>query len=105
MKLYTHKELLDRDLGPVGTPKRDKFDQEVADEIQAYQVGEAIKQARLANNLTQEQLGEKIGVQRAKISKLENGESISLSIMTRIFKALGIQAALDLKGIGSLALC
>ena len=105
MKLYTHKELLDRDLGPVGTPKRDKFDQEVADEIQAYQVGEAIKQARVANNLTQEQLGEKIGVQRSRISKLENGESISLSTMTRIFKALGIQAALDLKGIGRLALC
>ena len=105
MKLYTHEELLDRDLGPVGTPKRDKFDQEVADEIHAYKVGEAIKKARLAQNLTQEQLGEKIGVQRAKISKLENGESISLSIMTRIFKALGIQAALDLKGIGRLALC
>ena len=105
MKLYTHEELLDRDLGPVGTPKRDKFDQEVAEEIHAYQVGEAIKQARLAQNLTQEQLGEKIGVQRSKISKLENGESISLSIMTRIFKALGIQVALDLKGIGRLALC
>ena len=105
MKLYTHEELLDRDLGPIGTPKRDEFDQKVADEIHAYQVGEAIKQARLAQNLTQEQLGEKIGVQRSKISKLENGESISLSIMTRIFKALGIQVALDLKGIGRLALC
>ncbi len=105
MKLYTHSELLDRDLGPVGTPKRDKFDQEVAEEIRAYQVGEAIKQARLANNLTQEQLGEKIGVQRSRISKFENGESITLSTMMRIFKALGVQVALDLKGIGKLALC
>ena len=105
MKLYTHEELLDRDLGPVGTPKRDKFDQEVAEAIHAYQVGEAIKQARLANNLTQEQLGEKIGVQRSKISKMENGDNISLSTLMRIFKTLGVQVALDLKGIGRLALC
>ena len=105
MKLYTHEELLDRDLGPVGTPERDKFDQEVEEEIHAYQVGEAIKQARLAHNLTQAQLGEKIGVRSSKISKLENGESITLSTMTRLFKALGINVALDLKGIGRLALC
>ncbi|MBO7568516.1 MAG: hypothetical protein J6T60_15620 [Bacteroidales bacterium] len=59
MKLYTHEELLDRDLGPVGTPERDKFDQEIAEEIHTYQVGEAIIQARSANNLTQEELGEK----------------------------------------------
>ncbi len=59
MKLYTHEELLDRDLGPVGTPKRDKFDQEVAEAIHAYQVGEAIKQARLAQNLTKSNLEKK----------------------------------------------
>lgn len=105
MKLYTHAELLDRDLGLVGTPERDKFDQEVAEEIHTYQVGEAIKQARLANNLTQEQLGEKIGVQRSRISKMENGDNISLSTLMRIFKTLGIQVALDLKGIGRLSLC
>lgn len=105
MKLYTHNELLDRDLGPVGTPERDKFDQEVAEEIHAYQVGEAIKQARLANNLTQEQLGAKIGVQRSRISRFENGDSISLATLTRIFNALGVKVALDLKGIGKLALC
>ena len=105
MKLYTHNELLDRDLGPVGTPERDKFDQEVAEEIHAYQVGEVIKQARLANNLTQEQLGAKIGVQRSRISRFENGDSISLATLTRIFNALGVKVALDLKGIGKLALC
>ena len=104
MKLYTHKELLDRDLGPVGTPKRDKFDQEVADEIQAYQVGEAIKQARLAQNLTQEQLGEKVGVQKSQISRLERGRSISLGSMTRVFKAMGIPLTLEVGNIGKVSL-
>ena len=56
MKLYTHEELLDRDLGPIGTPKRDEFDQKVADEIHAYQVGEAIKQARKQKKLEQKQV-------------------------------------------------
>ena len=44
--------------------------------VNAYIVGEAIRKARLAQNLTQEQLGERIGVQCAQISKLEKGTSV-----------------------------
>jgi transcriptional regulator with XRE-family HTH domain len=55
--------------------------------------------------MTQEQLGEKIGVQRAQISRLEKGHSISLSSMSRVFKALGIPtASLDLGAMGKVAL-
>ena len=104
MKLYTTAELLDEDLGPIGTPERDEFERQVAEEIHAYHVGEAIKKARLANNLTQEQLGEKIGVQRSQISRLEKGKSITLNSMMRVFKAMGVQASLDMKGIGRVAL-
>ena len=104
MKLYTTEELLNEDLGPVGIPERDRFDAEVAEEIHAYYVGEAIRKARLSQNLTQEQLGEKMGVQKAQISWLERGRSLSFSSMMRVFKALGVQATLDLKGIGRVAL-
>lgn len=104
LKLYTTEELLNEDLGPVGTPERDQFEAKVAEEIHAYHVGEAIRQARLSKNLTQEQLGEKMGVQKAQISRLEKGKSISFSSMMRVFKALGVQATLDLKGIGRVAL-
>ena len=104
MKLYTTAELLDEDLGPIGTPERDEFERQVAEEIHAYHVGEAIKKARLANNLTQEQLGERIGVQRSQISRLEKGKSITLNSMMRVFKAMGVQASLDMKGIGRVAL-
>lgn len=55
-------------------------------------MGEAIKQARKANNLTQEQLGEKIGVQKSQISRLERGHGITFSTMARIFKAMNIPA-------------
>ena len=104
MKLYTLDELKDRDLGPVGTPGRDEFEAQAAEEIHAYHVGEAIRQARLANNLTQEQLGERIGVQRSQISRLEKGKSITLASMMKVFRAMGVQVALDMKGIGRVAL-
>ncbi len=104
MKLHTLEELTDRDIGPVGTPKRDAFERKLAAELHAYHVGEAIKQAREANNLTQEQLGERLGVHRAQICRLESGKSITFASMMRVFKALGVQVSLDMKGIGSVAL-
>ena len=76
------------------------------EDVNAYIVGESIRKARLAQNLTQEQLGERIGVQRAQISKLEKGTSvITLPTMSRIFQALGIATAtLDLGIAGKIAL-
>lgn len=94
-------ELVDEVWGPIGTPERDAMEAQLKEEIQAYFVGEAIKNARLKQNLTQEELGERVGVKRSQICKLENGKcSITLSTMSRVFKALGIATAtLDL-GIG-----
>jgi ribosome-binding protein aMBF1 (putative translation factor) len=104
LKLQTFDELLDRDLGVTGTPERDEFDRQVADDIHAYHVGEAIKQARLAKNLTQEELGERIGVQRAQISRLEKGKSLTVANMIRVFNAMGITLVLDMEGVGKVAL-
>ena len=53
MKVYSQEEMLDRTLGPKGTPERDEYDAQVKD----YLVGLAIRRAREAQNLTQEQLG------------------------------------------------
>ncbi|MBQ8887897.1 MAG: helix-turn-helix transcriptional regulator [Bacteroidaceae bacterium] len=105
MKTYTLDELTDKYIGKIGTPKRDKFEQDLKEELQAYHIGEAIKQARIAKNLTQEQLGERIGVQRAQISRLEKGKSLTFSSLTRIFKAMEIPLTLDMGGIGKISLC
>lgn len=105
IKLYTLGEVLDDCLGPVGTPRRDEHERRVAEELHAYQVGEAIKKARVQQNLTQAELGAKIGVQRAQISRLERGHSITIPTMSRVFKALGITtASLDLGSLGKIAL-
>lgn len=105
MKLTTLDELIDRDLGPIGTPERDEFEAQLAEDLHAYHVGKAIKQAREAQHLTQAQLGERMGVHKAQICRLESGKSITLASMMRVFKALGVQVSLDMKGIGSVALC
>ncbi len=94
-------KLIDDVWGKVGTPERDAMEAQLKEDIQAYFVGEAIKKARLKQNLTQEELGKRIGVKRSQICKLESGKcSITLSTMSRVFQALGIATAtLDL-GIG-----
>lgn len=100
MKLYSLEEVKDELIGKVGTPERDEHERKVAEAVHAYHIGEAIKKARLLQNLTQEQLGERVGVKKAQISRLERGYSITIPTMSRVFKALGISTAtLDL-GIG-----
>jgi DNA-binding XRE family transcriptional regulator len=106
MKLYTLDEALDEHFGPVGTPRRDEHEAQVAEAVHAYRIGEAIKQARIRQKLTQEELGERIGVHKAQISRIERGYSITIPTMCRVFKALGIASAkLDLgRGFGKIAL-
>ncbi len=47
------------------------------------EMGEIIKQLRKAQNLTQEELGERVGVQKSAIAKYENGrvENIKRSVI------------------------
>ena len=99
-------EMKDELWGPIGTPERDAMEAQLKEDIQAYFVGEAIKKARLQQNLTQEELGERIGVKRSQICKLESGKSsMTLSTMSRVFQALGITTAtLDLGIAGKVAL-
>lgn len=86
--------------GPVGTPERDAMEAQLEKDVNAYFVGEAIKAARLSKNLTQEELGQRVGVKRAQISKIEKGRCIiTLPTMSRVFRALGFsEASLDLGG-------
>lgn len=105
MKTYTFEEVKDKFIGEVGTPARDQYEQSLKEELHAYHIGEAIRQARIAKNLTQEQLGEKIGVQKSQISRLERGKSITLSSLMRLFSAMEIPLTLDMEGVGKISLC
>lgn len=93
--------VVDEVWGEKGTPERDAMEAQLKEDLQAYYIGEAIKAERLKQNLTQEELGAKVGVKKSQISKLESGKCIiTLPTMSKIFKALGFgSASLDL-GIG-----
>ena len=73
MNLTPLSVLVEETWGPIGTPERDEMENKLEADLNAYFVGEAIKKARQAQNLTQEQLGERIGVQKAQISNWKRG--------------------------------
>jgi HTH-type transcriptional regulator / antitoxin HipB len=85
MKSYTLAEMKDKYIGKAGTPKRDKYEYELRMEL----LGRMIKAARQERNLTQEQLGKLVGVQKAQISKLESSSnSATIDTVLKVFKAL-----------------
>ncbi len=87
IKTYTLDEVKDRFVGEQGTAKREKYEYELQMEL----IGEMIKKARLERQLTQEELGRMIGVQKVQISKLENStNSATISTILRVFKALSV---------------
>ncbi len=85
IKTVSLDAMIDKHVGKIGTPKRDVFEQELKLDL----LGNAIKEARLHHNLTQEQLGKLVGVQKAQISKLENNfTNARFDTVIKVFHAL-----------------
>lgn len=85
LEMFTLDQIKDEFIGEKGTEKRKIYEQELQLEV----LGDLIKMVRLERNLTQEQLGKLIGVQRAQISKLENNTTnVTLDTILRVFSAL-----------------
>ena len=58
----------------------------------------AIKQTRQERNLTQEELGKLIGVQKTQISRLENHTSnVTMDTLLRVFTALNAKVKLQVE--------
>ncbi len=85
MKMMTLDELKDRDIGKTGTPERDQYEFDLKMEV----LGEMIKSVRKERHLTQEQLGELVGVKKSQISKLErNTKNVTIETILKVFNAL-----------------
>ena len=94
MKTHTLDEVQDSLIGKVGTPERDLFEYE----LQMDLIGKAIKQTRKERNLTQEQLGKLIGVQKAQISRLEsNASNVTMHTLLKVFTALKAKVKLQVE--------
>ena len=85
-KTVSIEAMIDKHIGKLGTEKREVFENELRIDL----LGQAIKQARQERNLTQEQLGELVGVQKAQISKIENSvKNARFETILKVFDALG----------------
>jgi DNA-binding XRE family transcriptional regulator len=85
-KTVSFDTMIDKHIGEKGTEKRDAFENELRIDL----LGQTIKQIRQERNLTQEQLGKLVGVQKAQISKIENSvKNARLETILKVFDALG----------------
>lgn len=81
--ITTLDEIVDDKYGKKGNPKREKWEQE----FEAFKLGVLLEEARIKLNMTQEELAEKCGTNKAYISRIENNASdIRLSTLMRIIQ-------------------
>jgi DNA-binding XRE family transcriptional regulator len=94
IKVRTLAEMKDKYIGKVGTRKRDDYEYELRMDV----LGKMIKAARQERNLTQEELGKLVGVQKAQISKLESStNSATIDTVIKVFKALKAEINFNVK--------
>ena len=92
--ISTLNELLDTKYGKKGKPARDSWEQE----FETFRLGVLLEEARLKLGMTQQELADKCGTNKAYISRIENNASdIRLSTLMRIIqKGFGGQLKLSL---------
>lgn len=94
VKSYSLAEMKDKYVGKVGTADRDEYEFELRMDV----LGKMIKTARLERQLTQEELGKLVGVQKAQISKLESSaNSATIDTILKVFKALKAEINFNVK--------
>lgn len=90
--LKTLDAFIDEKYGVKGMSKRDKFDEG----YEEFKLGVLLQEARLKKGLTQEQLAEKCGTNKAYISKIENNiKDVRLSTLKKIIE-IGLEGNLEL---------
>ncbi len=94
LKLHSLAEMKDKYLGKLGSEDRDYYEYELRMEV----LGKMIKSTRQERKLTQEELGQLVGVQKAQISKLESSaNSATVDTLLKIFTALKAEINFSVK--------
>ena len=94
IKSYSLAEMKDRYIGKDGTTEREEYEYELRMDV----LGKMIKSARKERHLTQEELGNLVGVQKAQISKLESSaNSATIDTLLKVFKALNAEINFNVK--------
>ncbi len=64
--------------------------------VQINNIGALIRDERIRRSLTQEELGAKVGVGKAQISKIESGKGLTIKTVTKVLDALDLSATIRL---------
>ena len=93
LNLISIEDMITEDFGSEGTASR----MECEAGVDAFILGERLKEERKKAGLTQEQLAEKIGTKKTYISRVENGHAdIQMSTLFKIFNGLGRKVSLTI---------
>lgn len=85
-------DLIDSEYGKRGTPKREKFEKG----FEEFRLGFMIQEARKRKGMTQEELAEKAGTNKAYISRVENDiKDVRISTLRKIVET-GLGGKLEL---------
>lgn len=94
MKTYKLKDVERRLVGQIGSKNRDDYELR----IKLIQFGQLIKEVRKERELTQDELGDLIGVTKSQISKLENGTSnMTIGTIFKIFEAMNSEVSFQVR--------
>ena len=81
--IKTLDQVIEAEYGKRGVPKREKFEKGYHE----FKLGAMIHEARLQKGLTQEELAEKCGTNKAYISKVENNiKDVRMSTLQKIIE-------------------
>ena len=94
LQQFSLEEITDKYIGKIGSEKHDAFENELRLDL----LGEALKQTRIKQKLTQAELGKLVGVQKSQISKLENSvKDARFETVLKVFKALNTRITFKLE--------
>jgi len=92
-KITSLEDFINEHYGAIGSEKRNEYQEDA----EAFTLGFQIREARIKQNLTQEQLAEKIGINKSTISKVENDvRDVRVSTLQKILKGLGCHLSLSI---------
>jgi transcriptional regulator with XRE-family HTH domain len=72
-----------------------QIDRFLTDDAVLAELGGRLERTRLERNLTQRELAAEAGVERKALQRIEAGESVKLTSLVRVLRALGLLDALD----------
>jgi ribosome-binding protein aMBF1 (putative translation factor) len=90
--IRTFDEVLDEKFGKRGTPEREEYERG----FEEFKLGVMIQEARKKKGLTQQQLADKVGINKAYISRVENDiKDVRYSTLRKIVET-GLGGKLEL---------